>query len=305
MNQSRNVIYYTTAQVTEMVELSDQNVRKYVRLLEDRNYEVAKDEYNRRLFSKKDVSILQEMIRIAKSPGNTLDSAADEIIENLNSFDEDSSEETNEVSNMSNHDISRMFSLVLEKLDEIQNENKALKTNINTLVQRLEEYDRAALEYTAFEEDGVLSTADELESETVPEDGTETTVSEEVTEEPAALTETIKTEAPGVEEVDDSTIEQEVNVTEEAEDTRTSTEEVSITESEATEPKENHISEEAPPEPSTDDTIDRPKTSVDMSQSNEEKETQPENLNYGDSVEKQIEEPKKGFFGKLASIFKG
>ncbi|WP_166627138.1 hypothetical protein [Jeotgalicoccus sp. S0W5] len=305
MNQSRNVIYYTTAQVTEMVELSDQNVRKYVRLLEDRNYEVAKDEYNRRLFSKKDVSILQEMIRIAKSPGNTLDSAADEIIENLNSFDEDSSEETNEVSNMSNHDISRMFSLVLEKLDEIQNENKALKTNINTLVQRLEEYDRAALEYTAFEEDGVLSTADELESETVPEDGTETTVSEEVTEEPAALTETIKTEAPGVEEVDDSTIEQEVNVTEEAEDTRTSTEEVSKTESEATEPKENHISEEAPPEPSTDDTIDRPKTSVDMSQSNEEKETQPENLNYGDSVEKQIEEPKKGFFGKLASIFKG
>ncbi|QQD84308.1 hypothetical protein [Jeotgalicoccus sp. ATCC 8456] len=305
MNQSRNVIYYTTAQVTEMVELSDQNVRKYVRLLEDRNYEVAKDEYNRRLFSKKDVSILQEMIRIAKSPGNTLDSAADEIIENLNSFDEDSSEETNEVSNMSNHDISRMFSLVLEKLDEIQNENKALKTNINTLVQRLEEYDRAALEYTAFEEDGVLSTADELESETVPEDGTETTVSEEVTEEPAALTETIKTEAPGVEEVDDSTIEQEVNVTEEAEDTRTSTEEVSKTESEATEPKENHISEEAPPEPSTDDTIDWPKTSVDMSQSNEEKETQPENLNYGDSVEKQIEEPKKGFFGKLASIFKG
>lgn len=305
MNQSRNVIYYTTAQVTEMVELSDQNVRKYVRLLEDRNYEVAKDEYNRRLFSKKDVSILQEMIKIAKSPGNTLDSAADEIVENLNSFDEDSSEETNEVSNMSNHDISRMFSLVLEKLDEIQNENKALKTNINTLVQRLEEYDRAALEYTPYEEDGVLSTADELESETISEDETETTVSEEVTEEPAALTETIKTEAPGVEEVDDSTIEQKVNVTEEAENTGTSTKEDSKAESETTEPTETHTSEEATAEPSSDDTKDHPKTSVDMSQSNEEKEPQQENLNYGDSVEKQIEEPKKGFFGKLASIFKG
>ncbi|MCK1975769.1 hypothetical protein LNK15_01695 [Jeotgalicoccus huakuii] len=305
MNQSRNVIYYTTAQVTEMVELSDQNVRKYVRLLEDRNYEVAKDEYNRRLFSKKDVSILQEMIKIAKSPGNTLDSAADEIIENLNSFDEDSSEETNEVSNMSNHDISRMFSLVLEKLDEIQNENKALKTNINTLVQRLEEYDRAALEYTPYEEDGVLSTADELESETISEDETETTVSEEVTEEPAALTETIKTEAPGVEEVDDSTIEHKVNVTEEAENTGTSTKEDSKAESETTEPTETHTSEEATAEPSSDDTKDQPKTSVDMSQSNEEKEPQQENLNYGDSVEKQIEEPKKGFFGKLASIFKG
>lgn len=305
MNQSRNVIYYTTAQVTEMVELSDQNVRKYVRLLEDRNYEVAKDEYNRRLFSKKDVSILQEMIKIAKSPGNTLDSAADEIVENLNSFDEDSSEETNEVSNMSNHDISRMFSLVLEKLDEIQNENKALKTNINTLVQRLEEYDRAALEYTPYEEDGVLSTADELESETISEDETETTVSEEVTEEPAALTETIKTEAPGVEEVDDSTIEQKVNVTEEAENTGTSTKEDSKAESETTEPTETHTSEEATAEPSSDDTKDQPKTSVDMSQSNEEKEPQQENLNYGDSVEKQIEEPKKGFFGKLASIFKG
>ena len=305
MSQSRNVIYYTTAQVTEMVELSDQNVRKYVRLLEDRNYEVAKDEYNRRLFSKKDVSVLQEMIKIAKSPGNTLDSAADEIIENLNSFDEDSSEETNEVSNMSSHDISRLFSLVLEKLDEIQNENKALKTNINTLVQRLEEYDRAALEYTPFEEEGELSTADELEIESKPGDETETSVSEELDEEPAALTETIKTEAPGVEEVDDSTIEQKAKETEEAEDTTTSTEGDSKTESEATEPTETHTSEEATAESSSDGANDQPNTSVDMSQSNEEKESQQENINYGDSVEKQIEEPKKGFFGKLASIFKG
>ncbi|HIW37526.1 MAG TPA: hypothetical protein H9885_00720 [Candidatus Jeotgalicoccus stercoravium] len=77
MSQSQNVIYYTTAQVTELVELSDQNVRKYVRMLEDRDYEVAKDEHNRRLFSKKDVKVLQEMIKIAKSPGNTLESAAD------------------------------------------------------------------------------------------------------------------------------------------------------------------------------------------------------------------------------------
>lgn len=305
MSQSRNVIYYTTAQVTEMVELSDQNVRKYVRLLEDRNYEVAKDEYNRRLFSKKDVSVLQEMIKIAKSPGNTLDSAADEIIENLNSFDEDSSEETNEVSNMSSHDISRLFSLVLEKLDEIQNENKALKTNINTLVQRLEEYDRAALEYTPFEEEGELSTADELEIESKPGDETETSVSEELDEEPAALTETIKTEAPGVEEVDDSTIEQKAKETEEAEDTTTSTEGDSKTESEATEPTETHTPEEATAESSSDGANDQPNTSVDMSQSNEEKESQQENINYGDSVEKQIEEPKKGFFGKLASIFKG
>ena len=35
-------------------------------MLEDRDYEVAKDEHNRRLFLK-DVKVLQEMIKIAKS----------------------------------------------------------------------------------------------------------------------------------------------------------------------------------------------------------------------------------------------
>ena len=111
MSQSQNVIYYTTAQVTDMVELSDQNVRKYVRLLENRNYEVAKDEHNRRLFSKKDVNVLKEMIRIAKAPGNTLDSAADTIIESQDEFEETESE--NQVSKMSDNDISRLLAICL------------------------------------------------------------------------------------------------------------------------------------------------------------------------------------------------
>ena len=117
MSQSQNVIYYTTAQVTELVELSDQNVRKYVRMLEDRDYEVAKDEHNRRLFSKKDVKVLQEMIKIAKSPGNTLESAADEIIENIGSFEDDVVNQANQVTKISDSEISRLLALVLEKLD--------------------------------------------------------------------------------------------------------------------------------------------------------------------------------------------
>lgn len=78
MKELNQAVYYTTAQVTELVDLSDQNVRKYVRLLEDRKYEVAKDEHNRRLFSANDVLILRELIKKAKKPGYTLESAADE-----------------------------------------------------------------------------------------------------------------------------------------------------------------------------------------------------------------------------------
>src|SRR5699024_5306296 len=182
-----------------MDELSDQNVRKYVRLLEDRNYEVAKDEHNRRLFSKKDVSVLQEMIKIAKSPGNTLDYAADEIIENMDDFEETKSE--NQVSKMSDNDVSRLLALVLEKLDEIQNENKELKSNISTLVHRLEEYDRNALEYNPDEKVETFLAEEAYESEESPqteEEADETVQAEETkadeTSDEAGMEETVTPE---------------------------------------------------------------------------------------------------------------
>lgn len=288
MSQSQNVIYYTTAQVTDMVELSDQNVRKYVRLLEDRNYEVAKDEHNRRLFSKKDVSVLQEMIKIAKSPGNTLDSAADEIIENQYDFEETPSE--NQVSKMSDSDVSRLLALVLEKLDEIQNENKELKSNISTLVHRLEEYDLKALEYS-------------------PDEKVESFLAEE----------TYQTEP----------VEEEIGETEEAITPETSVEEITVeapAEESAIEETNEEIAEEAPAEESVEEpaaeTLENQDEAleaveqkeentgtIDLSTQEEKVEeavsVSSEELNNDETAKQQIEEPKKGFFGKLASMFKG
>lgn len=302
MSQSQNVIYYTTAQVTDMVELSDQNVRKYVRLLEDRNYEVAKDEHNRRLFSKKDVSALQEMIKIAKSPGNTLDSAADEIIENQDDFEETPSE--NQVSKMSDNDVSRLLALVLEKLDEIQNENKELKSNISTLVHRLEEYDLKALEYNP----------DEKVETSLAEEAYETEESFQVTEEESQEADTAVFET--------GTVEEEITETEEEAITpETSVEEITV-EAPAEEPAiEETIEESAEevPEESTVETIENQDEAVEQKEENtgtidlstqEEKveetvSVSSEELNNDETAKQQIEEPKKGFFGKLASMFKG
>lgn len=302
MSQSQNVIYYTTAQVTDMVELSDQNVRKYVRLLEDRNYEVAKDEHNRRLFSKKDVSALQEMIKIAKSPGNTLDSAADEIIENQDDFEETPSE--NQVSKMSDNDVSRLLALVLEKLDEIQNENKELKSNISTLVHRLEEYDLKALEYNP----------DEKVETSLAEEAYETEESFQVTEEESREADTAVFET--------GTVEEEIKETEEKAITpETSVEEITV-EAPAEEPAiEETIEESAEevPEESTVETIENQDEAVEQKEGNtgtidlstqEEKveetvSVSSEELNNDETAQQQIEEPKKGFFGKLASMFKG
>ena len=140
MKELNQAVYYTTAQVTELVDLSDQNVRKYVRLLEDRKYEVAKDEHNRRLFSANDVLILRELIKKAKKPGYTLESAADEIV---NEIGEIISTSGHAVSTGSNEDdIKEMFAHVIERLDAIQDENKDLKDNIRNLVNRLEQYDQ-------------------------------------------------------------------------------------------------------------------------------------------------------------------
>lgn len=139
MKELNQAVYYTTAQVTELVDLSDQNVRKYVRLLEDRNYEVAKDEHNRRLFSANDVLILRALITQAKKPGYTLDSAADEIVKQV--ADIISSKDHKVSSSTDNNEIREMFSHVIERLDAIQAENKDLKDNVRNLVVRLEQYD--------------------------------------------------------------------------------------------------------------------------------------------------------------------
>lgn len=308
MSQSQNVIYYTTAQVTDMVELSDQNVRKYVRLLEDRNYEVAKDEHNRRLFSKKDVSALQEMIKIAKSPGNTLDSAADEIIENQDDFEETPSE--NQVSKMSDNDVSRLLALVLEKLDEIQNENKELKSNISTLVHRLEEYDLKALEYNP----------DEKVETSLAEEAYETEESFQVTEEESREADTAVFET--------GTVEEEITETEEEAITpETSVEEITV-EAPAEEPAIEETIEESAEEVPEESTLEEPATAETIENQDEAVEQKEENtgtidlstqeekveetvsvsseeLNNDETAKQQIEEPKKGFFGKLASMFKG
>lgn len=311
MSQSQNVIYYTTAQVTDMVELSDQNVRKYVRLLEDRNYEVAKDEHNRRLFSKKDVSALQEMIKIAKSPGNTLDSAADEIIENQDDFEETPSE--NQISQMPDNDVSRLLALVLEKLDEIQNENKELKSNISTLVHRLEEYDLKVLEYNP----------DEKVETSLAEETYETGESFQVAKEESGEADTAVFET--------GTVEEEITETEEETITsETSLEEITVeapAEELAIEETIEEIAEEAPEEsaieePATAETIENQDKdmeaveqkeentgTIDLSKQEEKVEetvsVSSDELNNEETAKQQIEEPKKGFFGKLASMFKG
>ena len=302
MSQSQNVIYYTTAQVTDMVELSDQNVRKYVRLLEDRNYEVAKDEHNRRLFSKKDVSVLQEMIKIAKSPGNTLESAADEIIENMDDFEETKSE--NQVSKMSDNDVSRLLALVLEKLDEIQNENKELKSNISTLVHRLEEYDRNALEYNPVEKVETFLAEESYESEESPqteEDADETVQAEETkadkTSDEAGMEETVTPETTEEEIVAEAPAEEESpNAGEENIE-----EESAEVETEELDTEETEIAE-TPAEQNTgtiDLSVEEEKAEENVSAASEELD------NSNETAKQQIEEPKKGFFGKLASMFKG
>lgn len=314
MSQSQNVIYYTTAQVTDMVELSDQNVRKYVRLLEDRKYEVAKDEHNRRLFSKKDVSVLQEMIKIAKSPGNTLDSAADEIIENMDDFEETPSE--TQVSKMSENDVSRLLALVLEKLDEIQNENKELKSNISTLVHRLEEYDLKALEYNPEEKvetSLVEETYEDEESVKVTEEETDTAIYEtEQVEETATSETTVEETAEEAAPADDT-----ANIADEAVTPETTSEEIVVEK-----PVEEITAEDTVEESSTEVTVENQDealeavekeeqntSTIDISAQEEKAEETPavssEELNNDDIAKQQIEEPKKGFFGKLASMFKG
>ena len=180
-------IYYSTAQVTDMVELSDQNVRKYFRMLEERGYEVTRDEYQRRLFSKADVHVLQEMIKVSKEPGFTLELAADEVIEKADEIIEKNKEETN--NSASNDDVLKALRLVVDKLEEMRQENIELHQNIKTLVTRLDSYDENLLdtkeqqqllesEVTTIKED-LNKSAEKIESDTKTLEDLETSLPKE------------------------------------------------------------------------------------------------------------------------------
>lgn len=169
MKELNQAVYYTTAQVTELVDLSDQNVRKYVRLLEDRKYEVAKDEHNRRLFSANDVLILRELIKKSKKPGYTLESAADEIVNEISEIVSASGH--NVSTSSSDNDIKEMFTHVIERLDAIQDENKDLKDNIRNLVERLEQYDEySAQRYLDYPDKTENNVSDNTRENNVPDD---------------------------------------------------------------------------------------------------------------------------------------
>lgn len=202
MRETNHAVYYTTAQVKDMVELSDQNVRKYVRLLEDRKYEVAKDEHNRRLFSQEDIAVLKEFIKLAKQPGYTLETAADEIIEKVPHIVSEKGENT--PVNVTNNDINRMLSAVMEKLETMQHENRELKHNVSHLVERLEAYSKynepLSLEYRSSSERDETTDWEDVDITDQPEvNKNDSAAGEhpgEVTTEPEETTEDYNEERP-------------------------------------------------------------------------------------------------------------
>ena len=135
--ETNSTIFYTTAQVTEMVDLSDQNVRKYVRLLEDRNYEVAKDEHNRRLFSGDDVEILRELIKLSKQPGYTLETAADQLANNASNGVVNSQTRMPAVG--VNNEFTELLTSVVKGMDDMRREQNELKKKMDLLISKLEQ----------------------------------------------------------------------------------------------------------------------------------------------------------------------
>lgn len=275
MNQ-KNQIYYTTAQVTDMVELSDQNVRKYVRMLEERGYEVAKDEHQRRLFSQNDVNVLNEMIRTSKTSGFTLELAADEIMKNVENII--SENEVDHVDHSStNDDILKALEKVLVKLDEMRQENIILRENVTHLVSRLEEYDARILEVG--NEQKLIST----QMEEIKEQTENQTVEESVTEEiSATITDTA-----------DKDTKAETAQSEKEPETTVESDKTEITEAEAP------VKEE-PTETSSNIDMSKYEDPMEAIEVPEEKEESEEEKPEQQTPETPVEQPKKkGFFARL------
>ena len=276
-------IYYSTAQVTDMVELSDQNVRKYFRMLEERGYEVTRDEYQRRLFSKADVHVLQEMIKVSKEPGFTLELAADEVIKKADEIIEKNKEETN--NSASNDDVLKALRLVVDKLEEMRQENIELHQNIKTLVTRLDSYDENLLdtkeqqqllesEVTTIKED-LNKSAEKIESDTKTLEDLETSLpkEEEKLEEKEAI------EEP-VEETKEEKVTEKPDSKEQTEEIQNSKDSFDMS---TYEEKAEDIEE-------TEDVEEAPKVEEDKAETSEAEE---KNVTF------EPEKKKKGFFARL------
>lgn len=183
--ETNSTIFYTTAQVTEMVELSDQNVRKYVRLLEDRNYEVAKDEHNRRLFSGDDIAILKELIVLAKQPGYTLETAADQLVNNEPSNVVNA--QTRVPSVATTNEFTELLSSVVERMDDMRHEQNELKEKMDLLISKLEQtsstFERSMITHDEKkEENDTAATADETVSDDTEAPSVETSEDDQTAE---------------------------------------------------------------------------------------------------------------------------
>lgn len=218
--ENNSTLFYTTAQVTEMVELSDQNVRKYVRLLEDRGYEVAKDEHNRRLFSGEDISVLRELIKLSKQPGYTLETAADQLASNANGGTVPTVRMT---AVDSSNEFTQLLTSVVDKMQEMQNDQNELKEKMEQLLSKLDETSMA-LENSAHIEDV-------NESEKNTDEESDKLEASEDSESDVEVTEAAKSEEESVEAAksDEETLDEAHEVDE------------AVTEETVTEDKEQHV----------------------------------------------------------------
>ncbi|MFC3900012.1 MerR family transcriptional regulator [Aliicoccus persicus] len=269
--ENNSTIFFTTAQVTEMVELSDQNVRKYVRLLEDRNYEVTKDEHNRRLFSGEDIAVLRELIKLAKQPGYTLETAADHIASKATGDVVQSNSRVPVVE--TNNEVTQLLTSVVDKMQEMQNDHQELREKMDQLLSKLDETSVA------------LENNNQLRETNDSKVGAE--VEEEVSQEEESEEETSNEEEKDAEEPVD-TDEVKTDETEEKEDTEESqSEDPTGEEAQTVEKFEAHKREN--------------ERSVDMSSyENEKPESSSDN---GGATSEQVEE--KGAFSKFLDFLRG
>ena len=276
--ENNSTIFYTTAQVTEMVELSDQNVRKYVRLLEDRNYEVTKDEHNRRLFSGEDIAVLRELIKLAKQPGYTLETAADHLASKATGNVVQSNSRVPVVE--SNNEFTQLLTSVVDKMQEMQNDHQELREKMDLLLNKLDETS-VALENSNQRRE---SDDSEVDAETDQSEASQ----EERVEEKSSDEETPNVEESDTEksvETDDDSVEETEEKTEEA---------YADEETQTVEKFESHKREN--------------ESSIDMS-TYENKTPESSTYNGEDPVEPAEETPEqveeKGAFGKFLDFLRG
>lgn len=134
-NEFGENLVYDTAMVSKILGVQESTLRKYCTLMQKHSYEFNKNSVGHRIFYKKDVKIMRQIIDLKNSTSLTLNQSVKRILES----DIDDIEEINDITNIDPISKTENHKLI-ESFNTFKNEQQEFNRQLIEQLQKQQEY---------------------------------------------------------------------------------------------------------------------------------------------------------------------